>query len=57
MSVMSSSIVGSGLAFALSSFGFGPGSQLLLVAAMCIVSAWLGWKLHQACDEDLCRIV
>ena len=43
-------VVGSGLAFALSSLGFGPGSQLLLVAAMCIVSAWLGWKLHQACD-------
>ena len=24
--------------------------QLLLVAAMCLVSAWLGWKLHLACD-------
>jgi hypothetical protein len=43
-------VVGSGLAFGLSSLGFGPGSQLLLVAAMCVVSAWLGWKLHQACD-------
>ena len=27
-----------------------PGGQLLLVAAMCLVSAWLGWKLHLACD-------
>jgi len=42
--------VGSLLAFALSSLGVGPAGQLLLVAAMCIVSAWLGWKLHLACD-------
>jgi MFS family permease len=43
-------VVGSLLAFALSSLGIGPVGQLLLVAAMCIVSAWLGWKLHLACD-------
>jgi len=43
-------VVGSLLAFALSSIGVGPAGQLLLVAAMCIVSAWLGWKLHLACD-------
>jgi len=43
-------VVGSMLALTLSSIGFGPGSQLLLVAAMCLVSAWLGWKLHLACD-------
>jgi MFS family permease len=43
-------VVGSLLAFALSSLGVGPAGQLLLVAAMCIVSAWLGWKLHLACD-------
>jgi len=41
---------GSILAFALSSFGVGPVGQLLLVAAMCVVAAWLGWKLHLACD-------
>ncbi|MEO7277418.1 MAG: MFS transporter [Sphingomicrobium sp.] len=29
----------------------GPAAQLLLVAAMCLVSAWLGWKLHLACDN------
>jgi MFS family permease len=43
-------VIGSLVAFALSSVGVGPTNQLLLVAAMCIVSAWLGWKLHLACD-------
>jgi MFS family permease len=43
-------VIGSLLAFALSSVGVGPTGQLLLVAAMCLVSAWLGWKLHLACD-------
>jgi len=43
-------VIGSLLAFGLSSLGVGPTGQLLLVAAMCIVSAWLGWKLHLACD-------
>jgi MFS family permease len=48
-------VIGALLAFALSSLGIGPVGQLLLVAAMCIVSAWLGWKLHLACDEGRCR--
>jgi MFS family permease len=43
-------VIGSLVAFALSSMGVGPTGQLLLVAAMCLVSAWLGWKLHLACD-------
>jgi MFS family permease len=43
-------VIGSLIAFALSSVGVGPTGQLLLVAAMCLVSAWLGWKLHLACD-------
>jgi MFS family permease len=43
-------VIGSLLAFALSSLGVGPTGQLLLVAAMCLVSARLGWKLHLACD-------
>ena len=43
-------VVGSALAFTLSSAGVGPVGQLLLVAAMCLVAAWLGWKLHKACD-------
>jgi MFS family permease len=43
-------VAGSAMAFGLSSFGVGPVGQLLLVAAMCFVAAWLGWKLHVACD-------
>ena len=43
-------VIGSLLALALSSMGIGPTGQLLLVAAMCLISAWLGWKLHLACD-------
>jgi MFS family permease len=43
-------VIGSLMAFALSSVGVGPAGQLLLVAAMCLVAAWLGWKLHLACD-------
>lgn len=43
-------VIGALLAYALSSVGVGPVGQLLLVAAMCLVSAWLGWKLHLACD-------
>jgi MFS family permease len=43
-------VVGALLAFGLSSMGVGPIGQLLLVAAMCLISAWLGWKLHLACD-------
>jgi MFS family permease len=43
-------VVGSGIAIGLNLIGVGPTAQLLLVAAMCVVSAWLGWKLHAACD-------
>jgi len=43
-------VVGSGFAFGISSLGVSATDQLLLVAAMCLVSAWLGWKLHRACD-------
>ncbi|WP_344700555.1 MFS transporter [Sphingomonas limnosediminicola] len=43
-------VVGSLMAYGLSSAGVGPTGQLLLVAAMCLVSAWLGYKLHLACD-------
>ncbi|HWI87787.1 MAG TPA: MFS transporter [Sphingomicrobium sp.] len=43
-------VIGALVAYGLSIFGVGPTGQLLLVAAMCLVSAWLGLKLHQACD-------
>ena len=43
-------VIGSLLSIGLNLLGVGPTAQLLLVAAMCIISAWLGWKLHLACD-------
>jgi MFS family permease len=49
-------VIGSVVAIALNLAGVGPTRQLLLVAAMCIVSAWLGWKLHLACDEGRCSV-
>ena len=39
---------GSVLALALSMVGIPLAEQLLLSAAMCLVSAWLGWKLYEA---------
>ena len=33
-----------------SSLGVTPEDMLLLVAGMCLVSAWLAQKLHRACD-------
>jgi MFS family permease len=50
-------VLGALMAFGLSMLGIGPVGQLLLVASMCLVAAWLGWKLHLACDEDQCRVV
>ncbi len=43
-------VIGSVVAIGLNLIGVGPANQLLLVAAMCLVAAWLGWKLHLACD-------
>jgi predicted MFS family arabinose efflux permease len=43
-------VIGSLFAFTLSAFGVSAVDQLLMVSAMCFVSAWLGWKLHLACD-------
>lgn len=34
----------------ISSLGVTPENMLLLVAAMCLVAAWLAQKLHRACD-------
>ncbi len=31
--------------------GVTPEDMLFLVAAMCLVSAWIAQKLHRACDE------
>ncbi|KQN37368.1 MFS transporter [Sphingomonas sp. Leaf407] len=35
----------------LTSAGLGPIDMLLIVAAMCLISAWLAWRLHRACEE------
>jgi hypothetical protein len=50
-------VVGSLLAIALSMLGVGTADQLLLAAAMCLVSAWLAWRLHKACDDNVCADV
>lgn len=43
-------VAGSMLAFGLSAAGVSAVNQFLLTAAMCLVSAWLAWLLHKACD-------
>ncbi|HEX8216215.1 MAG TPA: MFS transporter, partial [Allosphingosinicella sp.] len=47
-------VVGSLIAISLAVFGIGAADQLLLAAAMCMVSAWLAHKLHKACDDNVC---
>jgi MFS family permease len=47
-------VTGSLLAIGLSVAGIAVEDQLLLAAAMCLVAAWLGWKLHKACDDKIC---
>ena len=49
-----SMVAGAAAAFALSAMGVSAADQLLLVCAMCFVSAWLAWKLHQACQDGDC---
>ena len=41
-------VVGSVLAVSLTLIGIPTAEQLLLAAAMCVGSAWLGWKLYRA---------
>lgn len=48
--------IGAATSIALSAARVGPAAQLLLVAAMCVVSAWIGHRLHLACDvPQACR--
>jgi MFS family permease len=47
-------VVGSLIAISLAVFGIGAADQLLLAAAMCLVSAWLARRLHKACEDNLC---
>jgi MFS family permease len=43
-------VAGSLLAMALAALDVSSSDQLFLAAAMCVVSAWLAWRLHLACD-------
>ncbi|MEM8919010.1 MAG: MFS transporter [Pseudomonadota bacterium] len=43
-------VLGALAALALSMLGVSTTEQLLLVAGMCVVAAWLGQQLHLACD-------
>jgi len=47
-------VIGSLMAIGLSVYGVASEDQLLLAAAMCLVSAWLAWLLHKACDDVVC---
>jgi MFS family permease len=47
-------VIGSLIAIGLSIGGVATEDQLLLAAAMCVISAWLAWKLHKACDDVVC---
>jgi MFS family permease len=44
-------VVGSVMAIGLSLAGVSATNQLTLASSMCVVSAWLAWKLHKACDD------
>ena len=46
-------VVGSGMALGLSWLGVSAVDQFLMTAVMCLVSAWLAWLLHKACDAPL----
>jgi predicted MFS family arabinose efflux permease len=41
-------VIGAGVAGGLSALGVPLTEQVLLSAAMCLISAWLGWMLHRA---------
>ena len=43
-------VIGAVLYGALASLGVSIADTLFLIAAACIVSAWISWKLHKACD-------
>lgn len=43
-------VIGCALALGLSALGISATDQFIMTAAMCLVSAWLAWLLHKACD-------
>ncbi len=44
-------VAGAAVAYGLTAMGIASTGQLVLVACMCIISAWLAWKLHGACPD------
>jgi MFS family permease len=47
-------VIGTLLAVGLSALGVSATDQFIMTAAMCLVSAWLAWKLHKACPGNDC---
>ncbi|HTI30760.1 MAG TPA: MFS transporter [Sphingomonas sp.] len=47
-------VVGAALAYGLTAMGIASTGQLILVSVMCVMSAWLAWKLHAACPNGDC---
>ncbi len=44
-------VIGSLISTILSAFGVATLPQLVFAASMCVISAWLGWKLHKVADD------
>ena len=47
-------VLGSAISIGLTVDGVSATNQLTFAAAMCVISAWLAWKLHKACDDVVC---
>ncbi|MBB5699911.1 MFS transporter [Sphingomonas yantingensis] len=43
-------VIGAAAVIAITALGVGPADMLLVVAGMCLVSAWIARQLHLACD-------
>jgi hypothetical protein len=43
-------VLGSVFVISITALGVSPQDMLLIVAGMCLISAWIAQKLHQACD-------
>ena len=50
-------VIGSVIAIGLSAVGVSAVDQLIFAAGMCLISAWLGWRLHKACNDFACENV
>jgi hypothetical protein len=43
-------VLGAAFYAGLAAIGVSIADTLFLIAAACLVSAWISWKLHKACD-------